>query len=149
MRTRRRASLLRGYHQGDPLPCLSQFAVFFSHGAGFAIEVVMAFDAGHAREIARAQHPTGKLSAVPAELLEGQDRHKLLQSWLNGESRDAMQAGYCAYVRRRQLSCLLTKCEPLIFCGASSRPPVLNVCRRFSLQMYSQWRCFVWQYVVR
>jgi hypothetical protein len=45
---------------------------------------VMAFDAGHAREIARAQHPTGKLSAVPAELLEGQDRHKLLAVWLRG-----------------------------------------------------------------
>ena len=85
MRTRRRASLLRGYHQGDPLPCLSQFAVFFSHGAGFAIEVVMAFYAGHAREIARAQDPTGRLSAVPAELLDGQDRHKLPAAWLRGE----------------------------------------------------------------
>ena len=85
MRTRRRASLLRGYHQGDPLPCLSQFAVFFSHGAGFAIEVVMAFDAGHAREIARAQHATGRLSSVPAELLDGQDRHKLLAAWLRDE----------------------------------------------------------------
>ena len=50
----------------------------------------MAFHAGHAREIARAQHPTGKLSAVPAELLEGQDRHKLLQSWLNGEGGDGI-----------------------------------------------------------
>ena len=62
-----------------------QFAVFFSHGAGFAIEVVMAFDAGHAREIARAQHPTGRLSAVPAELLNVQDLHKLLAVWLRGE----------------------------------------------------------------
>jgi hypothetical protein len=59
--------------------------VFFSNGAGFAIELVMAFDAGHVREIARAQHPTGKLSAVPAELLDGQDRHKLLAAWLRGE----------------------------------------------------------------
>ena len=62
-----------------------QFAVFFSHGAGFAIEVVMAFDAGHAREIARAQHPTGRLSAVPAELVEGEDRHEMLRAWLRGE----------------------------------------------------------------
>jgi hypothetical protein len=45
----------------------------------------MAFDAGHAREIARAQHPTGRLSAVPAELLDGQDRHKLLAAWLRGQ----------------------------------------------------------------
>ena len=64
---------------------MPQFAVFFSHGSGFAIEGVMAFDAGHAREIARAQHPTGRLSAVPAELLDGQDRHKLLAVWLKGK----------------------------------------------------------------
>ena len=40
-----------------------------------------------------AQHPTGRLSAVPAELLsavpaellEGQDLHKLLAAWLRGE----------------------------------------------------------------
>ena len=39
----------------------------------------MALDAAH------AQHPTGRLSAVPAELLEGQDRHELLAAWLRGE----------------------------------------------------------------
>ena len=39
----------------------------------------MALDAAH------AQHPTGRLSAVPAELLDGQDRHKLLRAWLTGE----------------------------------------------------------------
>lgn len=64
---------------------MPQFTVFTSHGAGFAIEVVMAFDAGHAREIARSQHPSGRLPAVPAELLDGQDRHKLLAAWLWGE----------------------------------------------------------------
>ena len=41
--------------------------------------------AAHAKDIARAQHPTGRLSAVPAELHDGQDRHKLLAAWLRGE----------------------------------------------------------------
>ena len=48
------------------------FAVFFADGAGFGIEMVQALDAAH------AQHPTGRLSAVPAELLDGQSRHKVL-----------------------------------------------------------------------
>ena len=33
--------------------------------------MVQALEAAHARDIARAQHPTGRLSAMPAELLEG------------------------------------------------------------------------------
>jgi hypothetical protein len=64
---------------------MPQFAVFFSDGAGFGIEMVQALDAAHAQDIARAQHPTGRLSAVPAELLDGQDRHKLLRAWLRGQ----------------------------------------------------------------
>ena len=40
-------------------------------GAGFCIEMVQALDATHAEDIARAQHPTERLSAVPAELLDG------------------------------------------------------------------------------
>ena len=64
---------------------MPQFAVFFSDGAGFGIEMVQALDAAHAQDIARAQHPTGRLSAVPAELLDGQDRHKLLAAWLRGK----------------------------------------------------------------
>ena len=64
---------------------MPQFAVFFSDGAGFGIEMVQALDAAHAQDITLAQHPTGRLSAVPAELLEGQDRHKLLAAWLRGE----------------------------------------------------------------
>ena len=51
----------------------------------FGIEMVQALDAAHAQDITRAQHPTGRLSAVPAELLDGQDRHKLLAVWLRGE----------------------------------------------------------------
>jgi hypothetical protein len=47
---------------------MPQFALFFSDGAGFGIEMVQALDAAHAQDIARAQHPTGRLSAVPAEL---------------------------------------------------------------------------------
>jgi hypothetical protein len=56
--------------------------------AGFGIEMVQALAAAHAQDIARAQHPTGRLSAVHAELLDGQDRHKLLAAWLRGESGD-------------------------------------------------------------
>ena len=64
---------------------MPQFAVFFSDDAGFGIEMVQALDAAHAQDIARAQHPTGRLSAVPAELLDGQDRYKLLAAWIRGE----------------------------------------------------------------
>ena len=51
----------------------------------FGIEMVQGLDLAHAEDIARSQHPTGRLSAVPAELLDGQDRHKLLAAWLRGE----------------------------------------------------------------
>ena len=64
---------------------MRQFVVFFADGAGFGIEMLQALDAAHAQDITRAQHPTGRLSAVPAELLDGQDRHKLLAEWLRGE----------------------------------------------------------------
>ena len=64
-------------------PAEAKFAVFFSDGAGFGIEMLQALDAAHAQDIARAQHPTGRLSAVSAELLDGQDRHRLLAAWLN------------------------------------------------------------------
>ena len=46
---------------------MPQFVRFFSDGAGFGIEMVQALDAAHAQGIARAQHPTGRLSAVLAE----------------------------------------------------------------------------------
>jgi hypothetical protein len=39
---------------------MPQFAVFFSDGAGFGIEMVQALDAAHAQDITRAQHPDGE-----------------------------------------------------------------------------------------
>jgi hypothetical protein len=47
--------------------------------------MVQPLDTAQAKDIARAQHPSGRLSAVPAELLDGQDRHKLLSAWIRGE----------------------------------------------------------------
>ena len=47
---------------------MPQLALFFSDGAGFGIELMMALEAAHAQDIARSQHPTGKLSALLAEL---------------------------------------------------------------------------------
>ena len=64
---------------------MPKFAVFFTDGAGFGFEMVQAMDDAHAEDIARAQHPTGRLSAVPAELLDGQDHHQLLMAWISGE----------------------------------------------------------------
>ena len=55
-----------------PLAAMPHFAVFFSDRGGFGIEIVQATEAGHAQDIARAQHPCGRLSPVPAELLDGQ-----------------------------------------------------------------------------
>ena len=72
-------------HHAVVQPCMPKFAVFFSDGAGFGIEMVQALDAAHAQDITRAQHPAGRLSAVPAELLDGVDRHKLLAAWLRGK----------------------------------------------------------------
>ena len=65
--------------------CMPKFAVFFSDGAGFGIEMVQGLDLAHAEDIARSQHPTGRLSAVPAELLEGQDHHQMLMAWISAE----------------------------------------------------------------
>ena len=47
---------------------MPKFAVFFSDDAGYGFEMVQAMDDAHAKDIARAQHPTGRLVAVPAEL---------------------------------------------------------------------------------
>ena len=55
---------------------MPKFAVFFSDGAGFGIEMVQALDVPHAEDITRAQHPAGRLSAVPAELHDGQEHQK-------------------------------------------------------------------------
>ena len=64
---------------------MSLFAVFFADGAGFGIEMVQALEAANAQDITRAQLPKGRVSALPAELLDGQDRHKLLRAWLRVE----------------------------------------------------------------
>jgi len=39
---------------------MPQFAVFFADGADFGIEMVLALDAAHAQDIARAHHPHWK-----------------------------------------------------------------------------------------
>ena len=67
-----------------------KFAVFFADDAGFGIEMLQALDAAHSQDITGAQNPTRRLSAVPAELLDGQDRHKLLAAWLRGEDRSCL-----------------------------------------------------------
>ena len=62
---------------------MPRFAVFFSDEAGAGIQFVQAMDGGHAKDIMRATHPEGRLSVMAADLIEGQDRHALLRSWLN------------------------------------------------------------------
>ena len=64
---------------------MPQFAVFFSDGAGFGFEMVQAMDDANAEDIARAQHQTGRLTAVPAELLDWQDHHQMLMAWIRAE----------------------------------------------------------------
>ena len=67
--------------------------MFFSDDAGFGIELVQSLDAAHAQHIARAQHPTGRLQVTPADLLDCQDRHKLLRAWLSeGKNPEAHPA---------------------------------------------------------
>ena len=44
---------------------MPQFGVVFTDEAGFGIEMVQALDGAHAQDITRAQHPSGRLSALP------------------------------------------------------------------------------------
>ena len=51
------------------------------HGPLPAISIALllaasTLDAAHAHDITRAQHPTGRLSAMPAEPLDGQGRQE-------------------------------------------------------------------------
>jgi hypothetical protein len=64
---------------------MPQFAVFFADGGGFGVEMVQAMDQEHALDISRARHPAGRLSTVPAELLDGLDHHRLLMAWIEEE----------------------------------------------------------------
>ena len=63
---------------------MPKFAVFFADCAGFGIEMGQALDVAHAEDITRAQHPTGRLSAVPAELLDGVDPPQAARSVAQG-----------------------------------------------------------------
>ena len=74
-----------GFQEVAKVELMPQFAMFFSVDDGFGIELVQALDAGHAQDIAGTQHPTGWLSAVPAELLDVKDRHKRLVALLRVE----------------------------------------------------------------
>ena len=47
--------------------------------------MAQALDTANAQNIVSDQHPTGRLFELPAELLDGQDRQKLLAAWLRGE----------------------------------------------------------------
>ena len=62
---------------------MPSFAVFFSDEGGAGIQFVQALDRCHAKDIMRATHPEGPLCLVAADLVEGQDLHYLLRSWLN------------------------------------------------------------------
>jgi hypothetical protein len=64
---------------------MPQFAVFFSDDDGFGIEMVQALDAAHARDITQPQQPSGRLSALPVQLLDVKDRHKRLVALLRVE----------------------------------------------------------------
>jgi hypothetical protein len=79
---------------------MPQFALFFSDGAGFGIEMVQALVAAQAQDIARAQHPTGRLSAVLAELLNEQERHKLLATWIRGKGVSYGETGSSSLTTR-------------------------------------------------
>ena len=65
---------------------MPQFAVFFADGAGFRIEAVQAMDAAHAQDIARAQHPTGRLSAVPALVISQNPTFTFTGAWGSGQT---------------------------------------------------------------
>ena len=74
--------------------------------------MVQALDAARAQHIARAQHPTGRLSAVPAELPDGQDRHQLVTTWIMAEGRAELRGSIQSSIRiQTRLS--TTACAPL------------------------------------
>ena len=59
------------------------YAVFFSGSLGDGIEMVQALDEAHAIDMVKAMHNGAQVKAVPAALIEGMDKHRLLFDWLD------------------------------------------------------------------
>jgi len=79
-------------------------------GAGFGIEMAQALDAAHAQDITQAQHPTGRLSAVPAELLDGLPPFLLALGWCGSIKSISACHGTTTSISERnfsRLACLL------------------------------------------
>jgi hypothetical protein len=68
--------------------------VFFCTDDGFGIETVQALDEAHAVDIVQALQPGALAEAVPASVLEGKDRHRLLWDWMDAlEESTASEGG--------------------------------------------------------
>jgi len=59
------------------------YAVFFSTDEGFGIEMVQALDEAHAVDIVQALQSGAVARAVPAALLDGKNKQRLLWDWMD------------------------------------------------------------------
>jgi hypothetical protein len=67
--------------------------VFFCTDDGFGIEMVQALDEPHAMDIVQALQPGALDEAVPASVLEGKERHRLLWDWMDALDRSMVSEG--------------------------------------------------------
>jgi hypothetical protein len=59
------------------------YAVFFCTDEGFGIEIVQALDEAHAVDMVQALQSGAVARAVPAALLDGKDKQRLLWDWMD------------------------------------------------------------------
>jgi hypothetical protein len=69
------------------------YAVFFSTDEGFGIEMVQALDEAHAVDIVQALQPGAVAQPVPAALLDGKDKQRLLWDWMDALEQSMASEG--------------------------------------------------------
>jgi hypothetical protein len=69
------------------------YAVFFCTNDGFGIEMVQALDEAHAVDIVQALQSGAVARAVPAALLDGKNKQRLLWDWMDALEQSMASEG--------------------------------------------------------
>jgi hypothetical protein len=69
------------------------YAVFFCTDDGFGIEKVQALDEAHAVDIVQAVQSGAVARAVPAALLDGKNKQRLLWDWMDAQEQSVASEG--------------------------------------------------------
>jgi hypothetical protein len=67
--------------------------VFFCTDEGFGIEMVQALDEAHALDIVQALQSGAVARAMPAALLDGKDKQRLLWHWMDALEESTAREG--------------------------------------------------------